>query len=62
MTALPPFAPAESVLTPNLAFYVPRNAALEDIAALLPALGLVTVMMMGIVRNMATEGVPLVGG
>jgi hypothetical protein len=50
------------VLTPNLVFYVPRNAALEDIAALLPALGLVTVMMMGMVRNMATEGMPLVEG
>ena len=26
------------LLTPNVAFYVPRNTALEDIAALLPAL------------------------
>lgn len=25
------------LLTPNVAFYVPRNTALEDIAALLPA-------------------------
>ncbi|KAI0248771.1 Tgs1 protein [Lactifluus subvellereus] len=29
------------LLTPNVAFYVPRNTALEDIAALLPSLALV---------------------